>query len=709
METLGKYLILAGYGRIEISRSGAFLTRTPIDLVVGSPERLDFVAGAVCEDGLVQRLPEPIVKNGDLLDTSKLVDLTTEQENQYNEILEALKAQARPTQEKVVGEYIEKESVKLAQAKGITRDAARTIVASRQDHVLADDDILYFAHLKEGITIRGVLDNPHEYNGKSLADPLEPEYEGGSKTKAKFYWNDGRPVINSFCHGSVKYTFFRFQKSKPVTEVVFPASEPWFADSFKTSSVARFIDKEPPDLEWIFKGTLLARTTGLLVGPGAAGKSTLAILLLIAVATGRDILPGIFTPTKAGKVLGVFAEDDEAIIHHRMHNMVNILFFDDPEAKELLRQNMRIVTTTGHDVRFLSQAGGDLMESPFFKEVFEAIKGVEGLCFIVLDPVSRYHGAEENDNGAGTFLVSLLEKIAQQTGAAVLALHHVGKRAGSDVHGFDLDSAMHQDASRGASGLTNGVRWQCNLFGLPEKNVKKIIGVPSSVPGQYLALKVCKKNYGAPEPVFFLERRAGGMLVPVERTERTIDADLDELVKGLVLDAVMKTEGQLITQRILLDGNCRLWKENDSRISRRVVDQTVAACILNQYLFERSGKNASGKTIAYLSLYPEPPVDLQLEKTNLEPEGEPEDLEPEEPEGTGKNSLPVYNSPDLLGKIKPEGSNRKNDALRFVSARNCETVGPEKTLPYGEDISPSGLSRRGMSPWTDGGEDAEYF
>lgn len=244
---------------------------------------------------------------------------------------------------------------------------------------------------------------------------------------------------------------------------------PWFAEALKNSSVSRFIDNEPPALEWVFKGTLLARTTGLLVGPGAAGKSTLALMMLIAVATGRDILPGIFTPTRAGKVLGVFAEDDETIIHHRIHTIVTHLFGHDPKALELLRQNMKVVTTVGHDVRFLYQSNRELQESTFFQEVFDSIKGVEDLRLIVLDPVSRYHGAEENDNNAGTFLVGLIERIAQNTGAAVIILHHVGKRAGSAVHGFDLDAAMHQDASRGASGLTNGVRWQCNLFGLPEK------------------------------------------------------------------------------------------------------------------------------------------------------------------------------------------------------------------------------------------------
>jgi len=534
----------------------------------------------------------------------------------------------------------------------------------------------------------------------------------------------------------------RFEKSIPFPEMQWkpPVSEeessieqdpPWFNEALKNGSVSRFIDHEPPPLEWVFKGTLLARTTGLLVGPGAAGKSTLAILMCIAVATGRDILPGIFTPTKAGKVLGVFAEDDENIIHHRIHNMVNQLFANDPEAKELLRQNMWAITTTGHDVRFLSQAGGDLSESPFFKEVFKAIKGVEGLRLIVFDPVSRYHGAEENDNGAGTFLVSLLEKIAQQTGAAVLALHHVGKRAGADVHGFDLDAAMHQDASRGASGLTNGVRWQCNLFGLPEKNAKKLLGVSSPDPGQYLALKVCKKNYGVPEPVHFLERGLGGILKPVEPLIKESDPDLDETIRKLVVDFIFSMEGQQVTLKKLLDGKCREWKTENLAITRPAVEHVVASCILRNELHERPGKNASGRSIIYLSTYPEPDQQEDVKNTrkpdckkdafnnlkitekrepeiDLEPEVEPEVLEPENRRQPEKNDLRFNNSLKSHNKVEPEVLNRRNDHLRFVSARNCGSVEPEVIPPYGGAYAPSG-STGALPPCPEEDENAEYF
>jgi hypothetical protein len=98
-EVLGKLLFLAGLGRIEISRSGVLLYRTLVDLSIFSPERLDFAAGAVCEDGLTQKLPAPVVREGTRLNTALLPDLTSSEEQEYQSIKDALAEMARPSQE----------------------------------------------------------------------------------------------------------------------------------------------------------------------------------------------------------------------------------------------------------------------------------------------------------------------------------------------------------------------------------------------------------------------------------------------------------------------------------------------------------------------------------------------------------------------------------------------------------------------------------
>lgn len=66
-ETLFKRLCLAGHGYPFITQSGSVLLRTIFDTSVFSPERLDFVSGAVCEGGCSQHLPEPVYTDGGML------------------------------------------------------------------------------------------------------------------------------------------------------------------------------------------------------------------------------------------------------------------------------------------------------------------------------------------------------------------------------------------------------------------------------------------------------------------------------------------------------------------------------------------------------------------------------------------------------------------------------------------------------------------
>ncbi len=214
LDVLGKRLILAGYGRVEFSRSGAVLMRTPVDLLVASPERLDFVAGAVCGKGLEQRLPAPEYQPGGLLDTEGLKDLNPEEERTYQAIIHQLKAKGTPDQESIKGAYLEQEAEKLSSKSGgmVSMEQARETVKARQHHILVDDDLLFFAHLKKTVSVGHALDNGPEFNKKPCADPLEPEYGGSSMSKAVFYWNEGKnPLINSYAHGGIKYQFRRFK------------------------------------------------------------------------------------------------------------------------------------------------------------------------------------------------------------------------------------------------------------------------------------------------------------------------------------------------------------------------------------------------------------------------------------------------------------------------------------------------------------------
>ncbi len=208
LEVLHDRLILAGYGRMEYGRDGSELKRSLVDSSVASPERLDFVAGTACDTGLEQRLPDPVYHPGDLLDSEALHDLTPEEVKAYQEIIQQLKEKGAPDQERIKKEYLEQEAGKLSSVSGgkISMEQARETVKARQHHILADDDLLSFQNHAEPVTVAEVLEDGELYNGEPLADPLEPEYNC-SRSVARFYWNDGTPIINSFAHGTTVYKF----------------------------------------------------------------------------------------------------------------------------------------------------------------------------------------------------------------------------------------------------------------------------------------------------------------------------------------------------------------------------------------------------------------------------------------------------------------------------------------------------------------------
>jgi P4 family phage/plasmid primase-like protien len=206
-KTLFKRLWLAQHGRIALSASGAYLVRGAIDACVFSPERLDFVAGAQCKGGLRQGPLTPEYLDGaPVLDTrAALPDLTEEEEAVYERRVEEAKTARKAEAERTRNAYIADRSDKIATARNIpleeAREVARAAVSNKAE--LGGPWTLMFD--KWGaVTVADVLREPGRYDKATLADPLEPDYNGG-RNIARFYANEGTPYIHSFAHGGKLY------------------------------------------------------------------------------------------------------------------------------------------------------------------------------------------------------------------------------------------------------------------------------------------------------------------------------------------------------------------------------------------------------------------------------------------------------------------------------------------------------------------------
>jgi hypothetical protein len=106
--------------------------------------------------------------------------------------------------DKEANEYI----LKMMERHNVDEHRAKIYLDGWKNNVIYASQLLYFDDLDTPIPAYSVFRNAGSLDGKTLSDPIEPEYGGGT-AKAKFYANKStnHPVIHSFAHGGIIYEF----------------------------------------------------------------------------------------------------------------------------------------------------------------------------------------------------------------------------------------------------------------------------------------------------------------------------------------------------------------------------------------------------------------------------------------------------------------------------------------------------------------------
>lgn len=374
----------------------------------------------------------------------------------------------------------------------------------------------------------------------------------------------------------------------------------WLAGIAPASVQAgRFLSEDPPPLHWIFKNSLLAGTVGFLVGAPGVGKSTFAISLALSQATGQN-LTGQLDPAGFGSVLAIFSEEDEAVLHRRMKTIASRL-----EVSKSACDRVYSVAAAGKDLR-LVQAGknGEVEPTQAFRDLRTLARKIPNLRLIILDPLSRLYGLPENDNTGPTVFISMLEALAQETGAAVMVSHHT-RKAGKDG---TYKTALDAESLRGASAFTGAIRWQMNITTMSKEEARKVIGVGSPAQGQFLAARVCKKNYGPPEDEFFLERGDGGVLRPCIPSAEIAQRDKVEILKEKIVETIgqLDDQGKGVTKKQLGDVWPAKWKaEGLADVTKTLVRSVVDMMLMDGELEEVEKMSPNGRNVAvYLGVSP---------------------------------------------------------------------------------------------------------
>ncbi len=175
----------------------------------------------------------------------------------------------------------------------------------------------------------------------------------------------------------------------------------------------------PDEVAWSVEGLIPEASLGVLAGIPKAGKSLLSLNLAISVAMGR---PFLRRRCIAGRVGVIQLEDPDVLIRKRLKAMV-----------ALPPPNLLLSTGKPWDADLRTLLGAFIIE--------------HDLALVIIDPLVLWQpGTKENNAEAMAPLMYDLRRVVQDTGCAILIVHHSRKNPGN-----------HGDSIRGSSAILGAV------------------------------------------------------------------------------------------------------------------------------------------------------------------------------------------------------------------------------------------------------------
>jgi AAA domain/Primase C terminal 2 (PriCT-2) len=222
-----------------------------------------------------------------------------------------------------------------------------------------------------------------------------------------------------------------------------------------------FAEADLPPRDYIVADLLERGNVGIIAGQGGASKSTLSLLIAIAVSSGKDIGP--FKPTKKYKVGMINAEDDVTEQRRRLAALL--------KSKDVVNRPRDLfgsleIHTLQCDLTRLVAMNPDTRKveaTNTYRWLCAEIRRLE-LDIVFIDPLIEVtEGVNENDNAQMHGVMALLRSLARALNVHVCIVHHFNKPG----------EANNPGAVRGGSSILNAARMVLNLEKLNDADCKK--------------------------------------------------------------------------------------------------------------------------------------------------------------------------------------------------------------------------------------------
>lgn len=289
---------------------------------------------------------------------------------------------------------------------------------------------------------------------------------------------------------------------------------------------------------WLIERLWSAGAVGIVSGPPKALKTWTALEMAISVATGVPCL-ATFPVHRSGPVLLYAAEEPMPALHSRLLALArsHALDLDQVDVRVIAADSLRL--DRGED-----------------REKLTATVGFHRPVLLILDPLIRLHGLDENQSGPMAELLGYFRSLQRSTGTAIAIIHHSRKqgassaapgqslRGSSDLYAF-VDSLVSLERRRDQVNLSAEHRSAPGIGPLPLELV------PAADPNQCPSLRLrtsaeddASKHTALPDRILALLAAAAA---PVTtdilrsslqiRKQRVIEGLRDLCAEGLIVRA----------------------------------------------------------------------------------------------------------------------------------------------------------------------------
>jgi hypothetical protein len=407
------------------------------------------------------------------------------------------------------------------------------------------------------MTLKDISDMTRDGHDISFDDvPLEPVHEN----EQSFTKEESAPAQVA---DRMQKALDRGRESVEEVNGVFEKYKPgFFNDSFMSA---------PPEAHFIFKtadgdGMMPRGRTAMMVGAGAVGKSMAAMAMALSASTTTGLWPYrddggtmrfLVKPysredNEPFRTLLIMGEEEENEVRRRLHHLGAAIGLDGNDenwksVRQLAHKYLTIMPLAGHDLRlsqsddqrgFASTDEPSLFAQRLARELEERPRDL-----VIIDPASRFMSpGAETDNYAATDFIRRVEGITKSKGSpTVLIVHHTSQSSRTGKLGGDATAA------RGATALTDGIRWQLNLT--PVGEPLHVDGIPQLVRASF-----SKANYAKGRGPLTLKRSDdhGGMLVGAAKEDKELHRKAQSILTGKGGDDLF--EEKIAEIKALVDG-----------------------------------------------------------------------------------------------------------------------------------------------------------